>query len=102
MLAGVDPWRLLILLVTLLLGLPVLVVASFIFVPGGDVWQHLLDTLLLDYIINSLLLMLGVGTGVLSLGVSSAWVVTACNFPLRRFFQWALLLPMAMPADFPG
>ena len=96
--AGVDPWRLLILLVTLLLGLPVLVVASFIFVPGGDVWQHLLDTLLLDYIINSLLLMLGVGSGVLSLGVSSAWVVTACNFPLRRFFQWALLLPMAMPA----
>lgn len=96
--AGVDLWRLTILLLTLLLGLPVAVIAAYVFVPAGDVWQHLLDTLLGEYIINSLLLMLGVGVGVLLLGVSSAWLVTACDFPLRRFFQWALLLPLAMPA----
>jgi len=96
--AGVDLWRLTILLLTLLLGLPVAVIAAYVFVPAGDVWQHLLDTLLSEYIINSLLLMLGVGVGVLLLGVSSAWLVTACDFPLRRFFQWALLLPLAMPA----
>ena len=96
--AGVDPWQLTLLLVTLLLGLPVLVVASFVFIPAGEVWQHLAETLLADYIINSLLLMMGVGIGVLLLGVSSAWLVTSCDFPLRRFFQWALLLPLAMPA----
>jgi iron(III) transport system permease protein len=64
----------------------------------SDVWQHLLDTVLADYITNSALLMLGVGLGTVFLGVSGAWLTAMCNFPGRKFFNWALLLPMAMPA----
>jgi iron(III) transport system permease protein len=82
----------------LLLSLPVLVVVGFLFVPSGEVWQHLADTVLADYVINSLLLMAGVTLGTLIGGVGTAWLTSMCRFPGRGGFEWALLLPMAMPA----
>jgi len=84
--------------VCLLMALPVMVIVGYIFVPAGDVWQHLADTVLKDYVTNSLLLMLGVTIGVLTLGVGAAWQTSMCDFPGRKIFEWALLLPMAMPA----
>lgn len=42
--------------------------------------------------------MLGVGIGTFIIGVGSAWLVTMCQFPGKRVFEWALLLPLAMPA----
>jgi len=82
----------------LVLALPVLVVVGFLFVPAGEVWQHLVDTVLRDYVANSLLLMAGVALGTLVGGVGAAWLTSMCRFPGRGFFEWALLLPMAMPA----
>lgn len=82
----------------LLLALPVFAVLAYLFEPSGEVWHHLANTVLDDYVLNSLLLMLGVGLGVLLLGVSTAWLTSMCQFPGRAFFEWALLLPMAMPA----
>lgn len=82
----------------LLLALPVLVVLGSVLVPAGEVWRHLASTVLPDYVANSLLLMLSVGGGTLLLGVGTAWFTTLCRFPGRRLFEWALLLPMAMPA----
>jgi iron(III) transport system permease protein len=84
--------------VALLLALPVLVVVGFLLVPAGDVWRHLAATVLPDYIGNSLLLMLGVAAGTLIGGVGTAWLTSMCRFPGRGLFEWALLLPMAMPA----
>ena len=92
------PWRVSIIGVALLLAMPVAVVASYGLLPAGDVWQHLADTVLTDYISNSLILMLEVAIGTLLIGVSTAWLTTMCRFPGRRIFEWALLLPMAMPA----
>lgn len=91
-------WRLGVVLVALVLSLPVLTVFGFVFQPAGEVWRHLADTVLQDYVINSVLLLLGVGVGTLFGGVSSAWLCSMCRFPGRRVFEWALLLPMAMPA----
>lgn len=88
----------LVLLTALLLAMPVVVVLGFVFVPSGDVWAHLVSTVLSDYIGNSLWLMLGVTIGTLLLGVSTAWLTTMCRYPGRGIFEWALLLPMAMPA----
>lgn len=85
-------------MVALLLGLPVLTVFSFLLAPAGDVWRHLAETVLQDYVVNSLLLMSGVAVGTLLLGVGCAWLTSMCDFPARRMFEWALLLPMAMPA----
>ena len=93
-----DCWTLLVLAIALLVALPVVVVASALFYPIGPVWQHLVDTVLVDYVTNSLILMVGVGIGTLALGVSSAWLTSQCRFPGRRFFTWALLLPLAVPA----
>ena len=78
--------------------MPVIVVLAHVFVPSGDIWQHLSTTVLPDYIRNSLLLMLGVAIGTLLIGVTTAWLTTMCQFPGRSVFEWALLLPMAMPA----
>ncbi len=91
-------WMMGVIGIALLLSLPVLVVAGFVLVPAGDIWQHLAATVLQDYVINSLLLMLGVAIGTFTLGVSAAWVTSMCAFPGRRVFEWALLLPMAVPA----
>ena len=80
------------------MALPVLVIASFVFQPSNENWQHLLDNLLGEYVANSLILMLGVSVGVLSMGVITAWLTSMCDFPGRRFFSWVLLLPLAIPA----
>ncbi|MCU7872529.1 MAG: iron ABC transporter permease [Candidatus Thiodiazotropha sp. (ex Lucinoma borealis)] len=93
-----NAWRIGVPLIALLLSVPVLVVLSYLFVPAGEVWQHLVDTVLQDYVINSLLLMVGVAMGVLLVGVSTAWLTSMCQFPGRSLFEWALLLPMAIPA----
>lgn len=91
-------WRCALVATALIIAIPVLVVAGSLTQPFDAVWLHLLDTVLGDYIVNSLLLMLGVAAGTLLLGVSAAWLTAMCDFPGRRFFNWALLLPMAMPA----
>lgn len=91
-------WRSSVVVVALLLALPVLVVFGYLFVPAGEVWRHLAETVLRDYVQNSLLLVLGVAIGTLLLGVSTAWLTSMCEYTGRRVFEWALLLPMAMPA----
>ncbi|KAA1194637.1 iron ABC transporter permease [Pseudohalioglobus sediminis] len=91
-------WRLALVATALLLSLPVLVILGSLALPFSPVWHHLIETVLSDYVVNSLLLMAGVGAGTFLLGVSMAWLVAMCEFPGRRLFSWALLLPMAMPA----
>jgi iron(III) transport system permease protein len=95
---SLNPWSVGVLTIALLLAVPVVVVLSYLFEPAGEVWHHLADTVLQDYVINSLLLMVGVAIGVLLLGVSTAWLTSMCQFPGRAVFEWALLLPMAIPA----
>ncbi|MEZ4631819.1 MAG: ABC transporter permease subunit [Deinococcales bacterium] len=91
-------WTLLIALIAFLLSAPILAILMRSFAPTAELWQHFSQHLLGRYVLNSLILMLGVGLGVMLLGLSSAWLVTMCDFPGRRIFQWALLLPMAFPA----
>lgn len=93
-----PPWVALTLLVSGALMLPVIVVAASVFLSSGDIWQHLYDTVLAEYIGNSLLLALGVGCLSLPLGIIPAWLVTMYRFPGSRQLEWALLLPLAMPA----
>jgi len=87
-----------IMVLCLLLSVPVLTVFTSIFNSSDGVWQHLVDTLLWSYISQSLQLMLGVGVLVLLLGVAPAWLVTMTRFPGSRWLEWALVLPLAMPA----
>lgn len=93
-----DPLVILALGLAVLVLMPVLVLGLSWLGDESAVWRHLADTVLGDLISNTLLLLLGVGAGVLLLGVSLAWLVSTVEFPGRRFFDWALLLPLAVPA----
>lgn len=67
--------------------------------PGDpDVWSHLVSTVLWTYVSGSALLTLGTVILTACIGTSCAWLVTRYTFPGSRIFQWALLLPMAVPA----
>ena len=87
------------LLVALLVAVPIVSVAANLLTGGsGDTWQHLASTVLPDYVVNTLLLCAGVSVGTILVGVSTAWLVSVHDFPLRRVFEWALVLPLAVPA----
>ena len=96
--AAVGWWSITALVVAVLVSIPVIVVASSVFVDAGDIWSHLAATVLPRYVINSLLLLVGVGCGTLIIGVGTAWLVTMYRFPGHRVFEAALLLPFAVPA----
>ncbi len=64
----------------------------------NEVWQHLARTVLGDLVLNTLVLLGGVAVGVLLTGVGLAWLTAMCEFPGRRLFDWALMLPLAIPA----
>jgi len=92
------PWPAGVIAAAIILALPIFAVCASIFYPAGEVWRHLADTVLGEYVSNSIILVLGVGIGTLFGGVSTAWLCSMCQFPGRRLFEWALLLPMAIPA----
>lgn len=91
-------WTVGVMAIAFLLSTPVLFVLSSILTDSSKVWQHLAQTVLWRYIINSFGLAMGVSCGVLVIGVGTAWLVTMCRFPGSRLFEWALLLPLAAPA----
>ena len=95
---ALNGWTLLVIAIAFIIATPILFVFSSIFTNSGDIWQHLASTVLKDYIANSLLLMLIVGTGVCIIGVGTAWLVTMCEFWGSRWLEWGLLLPLAAPA----
>ncbi|MBX9794023.1 MAG: iron ABC transporter permease, partial [Burkholderiaceae bacterium] len=87
------------LVVALFVALPIVSVGTNVFSPGtGGTWAHLASTVLPDYIATTLWLCAGVGLSAAVIGVGTAWLVTHFDFPLRRTFEWALVLPLAMPA----
>ena len=86
-------------LLAFVVALPVLIIVASVFgAESGATWGHLWRTVLADYVVNSLILMLGVGTLTLILGVPAAWFTAVCEFPGRRLFIWLLPLPLAFPA----
>ncbi|WP_421313283.1 ABC transporter permease [Aeromonas sp. 603404] len=84
--------------IALLLGLPVIALLFSAFSAEGELFRHLADTVLLDYLGNTLGLVVGVVLLSLLFGIPTAWLVAMCQVPGRRALQWALMLPMAMPS----
>lgn len=94
-------WRCLAFLAAAIVTFPILIILSQWATVGAgeqEIWQHLFNTKLDRLALNTLLLVLGVGSGVILLGVSLAWLTTICEFPGRRIFEWALMLPLAVPS----
>ncbi|MBF6058067.1 iron ABC transporter permease [Thiomicrorhabdus sp. HH1] len=93
----IPVWSILAILVLLLL-LPI----SYLFGSWGNIdiqlWEHFSANLLDELTLNTLLLVLSVAVGTLTLGTGLAWFVVMYEFPGRRWLSWLLLLPFAMPA----
>lgn len=85
-------------LMAALIVIPIGVIVASVLAPATDTWRHLVDTVLAEYVANTLMLLAGVMVGVLLLGVPTAWLMATCRFPGRGLMEWALVLPLAMPA----
>lgn len=85
-------------LVAALVLAPIAVIFSAFLAPADEIWRHFASTILGELVVNTLVLALAVATGTTVLGVGLAWLTAVCDFPARRFFVWALLLPLTMPA----
>lgn len=91
-------WPLGALLIAVPVCLPMLMLVFSAFAPESESWAHLRDTVLLDYLVNTVLLMVLVALGAGSMGVLTAWLTVRYEFPLRRWLVPALALPLAAPA----
>lgn len=94
---SLSGWAWLTFVVATIVALPVLVILGHLVVPSAEVWQHLASTVLPRYLINTLILVTCVGLGTLVIGTGTAWLVVMCRFPGKRLFEWAMLLPLAVP-----
>ena len=82
----------------LFVSIPILTIFLKTFSGPGETWSHLVETLLPNYITNSLLLILGCSIITLIFGVTSAWIVSRYEIPFRKQFEWLLILPLALPS----
>lgn len=78
--------------------LPVATVLAFVGADTQGLWAHLSRTVLDRYVLNTIALVVGVATLSAVAGVGAAWLVTMYEFPFRRVLEFALVLPLAMPA----
>ena len=90
-------WSIFTSFIAIMFAVPILLIFSSLFFGFNDNFSHIYDVVLLEYSINSLLLVSGVSILVLLIGVVTALLVTLFNFTGRRIFEWALILPLAIP-----
>ena len=90
-------WNSLPVAVLVVFTAPILIVILSLFGGFSENWFHIFDYLIFDYVKSSLILVLGVASIVLAVGTVTAWIVTTYNFPGKRLFEWALILPLAIP-----
>jgi iron(III) transport system permease protein len=93
-----GPLRVAVLLLGAATAIPLAVLFSAWAAPATDVWRHLAATVLPELLRNTAALVAGVGAGTLMLGCGLAWLTARCEFPGRRWLDWGLMLPLALPA----
>jgi iron(III) transport system permease protein len=92
-----NTWSWLTLLILLVVATPILTIVFKLFAPPGQSWQHLTQHLLKEYFINTFWLLTGVAFFTFLIGVSTAWLISNFDFPGRKYFEWLLILPLAIP-----
>jgi iron(III) transport system permease protein len=94
-----------VLSLALFLFLPLFGLAAPFFFSAGEgldllttsTLSHLWSFVLGEYIVTTLILIFGVGAGIFVLGVGNAWIIASYEFPGKKIFEWALILPLAIP-----
>ena len=90
-------WFILSLLISIFVSIPILTVFTSSFENISDYYEILKDTFLIEYIFNSLVLLISVLLLTFLIGTGTAYVVSFYEFPLSNFFKWALILSFAVP-----
>ena len=90
-------WHALPIFILLLFIAPILIILSSVFGDYSENWTHIYNYVLTDYIFNSIILVSGVSILVMLIGAVTAWIVTNYHFFGKSFFEWGLILPLAIP-----
>jgi iron(III) transport system permease protein len=90
-------WTFAALIIAAIVLAPVVALIAIAAQGSGDLWPHLARYVLPQAVRDTALLLAGVGAIVVVIGVGTAWLVATCRFPGRDLFDWALLLPLAVP-----
>ncbi|MDC3022608.1 iron ABC transporter permease [Candidatus Pelagibacter sp.] len=93
----INFWYLSSFIISLFVIIPILTVFTGFFENTSNYYQVLKDTFLIEYISNSLILLISVLVLTFLIGTGSAYLVSFYNFPLSNFFKWALILSFAVP-----
>ena len=93
----INIWFLSSLLVSIFVIIPILTVFSSFFDNTSNYYELLKSTFLIEYISNSLFLLICVLILTFLFGTGSAYLVSFYKFPLSNFFKWALILSFAVP-----
>ena len=99
---NIDTWSLLSLFSVALISMPIINIFINIFNEANDNWTHLKNNLIMGYLRNSFFIVVGTSLVCLFIGVSLAWLISAYSFPMSNFFEWALILPLAIPSYIAG
>ena len=97
MFKNLNVWFFLSLTISLFVLIPIITVFSSFFENTSDYYQILKETFLIEYILNSTILLFFVLLFTFLLGTGTAYLVSFYNFPLSNFFKWALILSFAVP-----
>ncbi|MGB0512575.1 MAG: ABC transporter permease, partial [Paracoccaceae bacterium] len=95
---GFNGWTLWALCITGLVMVPILTVATLALFPTENIWPHLLNTTLPRYFRTTVSLMISVGLGAAAVGTVTAWLIARYRFVGAGWLEWALLMPLAIPA----
>lgn len=95
---AIDPWSIGAFVIAAIVLVPILAVFWFALTPTENIWPHLMRTTLPRYLSNTVVMMFSVGLLTAIIGTSTAWIVVMYRFPGRAVLQWALLMPLAVPA----
>jgi iron(III) transport system permease protein len=90
-------WSILSIIFVIGILLPNIDLLTHVFQKPNENWYHIQNYLLKDYIINTVKIVIPVAFLAMIIGTSIAWLISAYNFPFRKFFKWALVLPIAIP-----
>lgn len=91
-------WSVGAIVIALIVIAPIVAVLGLALFPKENIWPHLISTTLPRYLRNTAILMIGVGALAAMVGTGAAWLVSRYEFPGRRWMEWLLLLPLAIPA----
>tara|TARA_B100001287_G_scaffold217858_1_gene186774 strand:+ start:1599 stop:3242 length:1644 start_codon:yes stop_codon:yes gene_type:complete len=93
-----SSWSLLLVTISVIIALPILTISLGLLKGVGEMWNHIATYFLIDYISNSLFLIIGCGALSFFLGVSSAWIITNYHFKGRKLIEWLLFMPLSIPS----